>query len=77
MKRHELDPISLVFGLLFLGVGLWIASGRFSLASLDNDWVWPALAIGAGLILVLPAAVRVRAERTTDTDDALEPERGE
>ena len=76
MKRHELDPISLVFGLLFLGVGLWIAVGQFSLESLDNSWVWPAIAIAAGLILVLPAAVRLRAEQTANTDD-VEPEPGE
>jgi hypothetical protein len=68
VKRHDLDPVSLVFGLLFLGAGLWVAVGEFSLANLDNDWVWPALAITAGLILVLPAAVRLRSERSRERE---------
>jgi hypothetical protein len=74
MKRHEFDPLSLVFGLLFLGTGLWVAVGRFNLASLDNDGVWSALAIGAGAILLLPAVARLRAERTSSED---EPQRSD
>jgi hypothetical protein len=69
MKRHEFDPISLVFGLLFLGTGLWVAVGRFNVVSLDNDGVWSALAIGAGAILLLPAVARLRAERASLEDE--------
>jgi hypothetical protein len=69
MKRHEFDPLSLVFGLVFLATGLFVAVGRFNLASLDNDWVWPTVAIGAGTILLLPAISRLRAERTSSEDE--------
>jgi hypothetical protein len=69
MKRHEFDPLSLVFGLLFLGTGLWVAFGRFHLVSLDNDGIWAALAIGAGAILLLPAVGRLRADRTPESDE--------
>lgn len=69
MKRHEFDPLSLVFGLLFFGTGLWVAFGRFPLVSLDNDGVWSALAMGAGVILLLPAVARLRADRSSESDE--------
>jgi hypothetical protein len=69
MKRHEFDPLSLVFGLLFFGIGAWVAVGRFHLVDFDNDWVWSAMAIGAGAILLLPAVARLRAERTSSEDE--------
>jgi hypothetical protein len=69
MKRHDFDPLSLVFGLLFLGTGLWVAVGRFNLVSLENDGVWSVLAIGAGAILLLPAVARLRAERISSEDE--------
>jgi hypothetical protein len=69
MKRHEFDPLSLIFGLLFFGTGVWVAVGRLHLVDFDNDWVWSAMAIGAGAILLLPAVGRLRADRTAADEE--------
>jgi cytochrome c-type biogenesis protein CcmH/NrfF len=67
MKRHALDPVSLVFGLLFAGLG-----GVFLLASIDVAttglrWVWPLplLALGA---LLIALGVRRTSESTQDDE---------
>ena len=51
-RRHELDPISLTFGLLFTGLGLLFLVGQADQA-LRLKWVWPLLlfAIGAAILL--------------------------
>jgi len=51
-RRHELDPISLTFGLLFTGLGLLFLVGQADQA-LRLRWVWPLLlfAIGAAILL--------------------------
>lgn len=48
MRRHELDAVSLVFGLLFLGVAaLWGFSGDTLLRG--PGWRLPLLLIGVGV----------------------------
>ena len=50
--RHELDPISLIFGFAFTGLGLLFLLGQADQA-LRLRWVWPLLllALGAGILL--------------------------
>jgi hypothetical protein len=52
MRRHELDPVSLVFGFAFTGLGLLFLIGQADQA-LRLRWVWPLLllALGAGILL--------------------------
>jgi len=52
MRRHELEPVSLVFGFAFTGLGLLFLLGRADQA-LHLRWVWPLLllALGAGILL--------------------------
>lgn len=57
MERHDLDPISLVFGLAFAALGLLFLAGRVSLGAWQ--WVLPLLAVGLGLG-VLYSARRAR-----------------
>ncbi|MGH8900697.1 MAG: hypothetical protein ACRDYA_03215 [Egibacteraceae bacterium] len=57
MERHDLDPISLVFGLAFTALGLLFLTGRVSLGAWQ--WVLPLLAVGLGLG-VLYSARRAR-----------------
>ena len=63
-RRHELDPISLTFGLLFTGLGLLFLIGQADQA-LRLKWIWPLLlfAIGAAILLDV-----------TRTRDRTEPE---
>jgi hypothetical protein len=52
MRRHELDPVSLTFGLAFAGLGLLFLIGQADQA-LRLRWIWPLLLIvlGAGILL--------------------------
>ena len=52
MRRHELDPVSLTFGLVFAGLGLLFLFGQADQA-LRLRWVWPLLllALGVGVLL--------------------------
>ena len=61
MKRHRLDPFSLLFGALFVGVGL-----SFLLGSTVGDAkraMWPLFAIIVGCTFVVWAIATVVRER--------------
>jgi hypothetical protein len=62
-ERHPLDIISLVFGVLFLGISLPVL---FSSTPLDFDarWALPATVIVVGL-LILGSALRPRRQAVT------------
>jgi hypothetical protein len=53
MSRHPADLLSLVVGLLVLGLGLLLLSG--GLGDIPMEWVGPAVAIGLGVVIVLAA----------------------
>lgn len=58
MDRHALDPLSLLFGLLFSVVGLVLLTGDPARGSISLAWAGPAAAIGVGLLVVLAARPR-------------------
>ncbi len=60
MRRHELDPISLVFGFAVTGLGLLFLVGRADVAY-RLRWVWPVLLLAVGLAILLD--LRLRASR--------------
>lgn len=73
MERHRLDALSLVFGLLFVGVGLLLLSGGPAFGeSLPLQWVGPLVAIGLGVVLVIAARPQ-RAEHPDSDDEGTEP----
>jgi cytochrome c-type biogenesis protein CcmH/NrfF len=73
MHRHRLDAVSLVFGLLFAGVGLLLLGGGPALVDrLQMAWVGPLVAIGLG-VLILVAARRERA-REDAGDESADPQ---
>jgi hypothetical protein len=74
-RRHELDPISLTFGLLFTGLGLLFLLGQADQA-LRLTWVWPLLlfAIGAAILLDV---TRGRARTEPQAEPEVEPEEAE
>lgn len=76
MARHRLDPVSLTFGLVAIAVGITALTRDLALwnITIDSAWVWPVMAIGAGLALLGTALVS-RGKRDSRTEeDAGYPE---
>lgn len=73
MNRHESDGVSLVAGLIFLGIaGTW-ALGRIDLLAGTRGWLLPLVLLAAGVAGLLTARPRRRqvdepagGERTVD-----------
>ena len=59
MKKHALDPFSLVFGVTFALAGVAFLLTRLDIARLR--WAWPAPIIALGALIIGLAA---RAERS-------------
>ena len=74
MRRHELDPVSLVFGFAFTSAGLLFLVGRLDQA-VRLRWLWPLLllALGLGVLLDLNARRPKAPVEPADEADAAEP----
>lgn len=74
MKRHPFDAISLVFGLLFAGIGAVFWFGSPTLGDLDPAlaWIVPTMLVGTIALLVGIGRLRrpSRADVDIDADDA-------
>ncbi len=70
MKRHPLDTISLVFGLLFAGFGLTflISADPWDLVfdSFSFGWILPLVVLAGGAALLV-SALRPEAKAITDS----------
>ena len=55
MKRHAFDPLSFVFGLLFVGVSLPLLYSDSYFSLLKGTWIFPALLIFAGVVVLISA----------------------
>lgn len=64
MRRHDVDGLSLAFGLVFIAVGLVFLSGDPVHGTISLAWAGPIVAIGVGLLVVL--AARPRREHAPD-----------
>jgi hypothetical protein len=72
MRRHELDPLSLVFGFAFTSAGLLFLAGRLDQA-VRLRWLWPILLLALGLGVLLDLNTRrpkVSAEPPAAPDEA-------
>ena len=65
MKRHRLDPFSLVFGICFAALGLGAMVGHLDVSTWRPSWVWPLPIIAIGLLIVVMAARSERREPPT------------
>ncbi len=63
MKRHRFDPFSLLFGALFVAVGLSFLLGSTIVQARHS--LWPLLAIAVGCTFVAWAIVSVVRERAS------------
>jgi hypothetical protein len=70
MKRHPFDPISLVLGLTFGGLGLLFLIGERTAADIGWRWIWPFPFIVLGLLFVISAARRLAPEADAEPEDA-------
>jgi len=58
MRPHRLDPLSLVFGATFAGLGGLFLFGHADVSDLHLRWTWPIPIIVLGAIIVVLAARR-------------------
>jgi hypothetical protein len=68
MRRHELDPVSLVFGFAFTAAGALFLAGRVDQA-VRLRWLWPLLLLALGLGILLD----LNSRRSKPTADTAEP----
>lgn len=72
MKRHPLDPFSLVFGTTFAFLGVLFLLADVDVSSLHLTWVWPVPLIVLGaLIIALALRGTVRDERRATDEEEL------
>ena len=67
MRRHGLDAISLVFGLIFAATGAVFLFGNVDISRIPPAWTWPIPLMIVGALIILLA---VRRDRPAD----LQPE---
>jgi hypothetical protein len=72
MRRHELDPVSLVFGFAFTAAGALFLAGRVDQA-VRLRWLWPLLLLALGLGILLDLNTR-RSKPPADTAERPEAE---
>ncbi len=68
MKRHDLDPVSLVFGVVFAVVGAVSLLDHADVISIDGKWLWPGLLIALGLVGLITALRPDRPVAEADPD---------
>lgn len=63
MKQHSFDPVSFVFGVLFLLAGVPMLVSRSGFHLFEYKWVFPTFLVIAGLAVLVTAQLSDRRER--------------
>jgi len=74
MERHDLDLLSLIFGIAFLGLASTGLFENVDFAPIQARWVWPAILIIAGVAVLLTSVRRPTGQVPADkpaSDDEL------
>ncbi|HJT37645.1 MAG TPA: hypothetical protein VJ818_04400 [Actinomycetota bacterium] len=66
MKKHSVDPFSLVFGTAFGLLGMIFLITRAKITNLHLQWVWPIPLIVLGVLIVVLASRGERARRSDE-----------
>ena len=75
MKRHRFDPISFLFGAIFLTVGVTYLFGRSGATATRPEHLWPPFIVIIGVALALWAlAASLRRAKPDGADGAEDAE---
>lgn len=58
MRTHRFEPVSLIFGVVFAGIGLSVLVQDVPLWRVDWSWFWPIALTVAGAAVLLSARPR-------------------
>jgi hypothetical protein len=72
MRSHDLDPFSLVMGIVLALTGLAFLLVHIDPAELHLERVWPVPLIGLGLLVVILAAASPREREQARTPNVLD-----
>jgi hypothetical protein len=75
MKRHGLDPVSLVTGVILAALGVGFFTDRIQLNETSFAWFWPLTAVAIGAVIVassLSGGARSERDDTPTDEDAGE-----
>jgi uncharacterized membrane protein HdeD (DUF308 family) len=73
MKRHPTDVISLIFGLIFVGIAGWWLVARVSSIALPVGWVVAIALVVIGTIGLVAAIRPGRRDPDPDQTDPTQP----
>lgn len=82
MRRHPLDPFSLIFGIVFAAVGGVLLDTDVDVTDLSGAWFLPLPLLLFGLVLLGMALTQVRERPIASTpgdqsDNSMDRERGD
>ncbi len=73
MERHDLDVVSLIFGILFLALASTALFDNIDLTPFEARWFLPALLIVAGVLVLVSSVNRTPGESTAIDPTAAAP----
>ena len=71
MQRHPFDVVSFLFGMFFVGAAAFALVVGDELSGFDGRWVWPAIIMLAGVV-VLGSALGRKGPQAELPDDPAE-----
>lgn len=74
MKRHSLDPFSLVFGTVFAILGGLFLFARTDIEDLHLKWIWPVPLIVLGALIISLSIRENRSDREIESSASASPE---
>jgi hypothetical protein len=74
MRRHDFDPISLIFGVLFAVTGAVFLFATVDLNRVPPAWSWPIPLMIVGVLIILLAMRRERPAETPASSGTIAPE---
>ena len=73
MRRHRFDITSMIFGIVFVGVGLAFLQGDVDLWQVNWNWFWPIALTFAGIVVLNSLRPSPQAEETVPAEPDQEP----